>query len=164
MSANTSTAPVVKPVPIMKGGAKAYVIDIANKFSTPIHFYILAVLVLAITFVKKIPVDIRGQAGSVVGRVALFAATVYIGKSYSWLNGLLMAVLTLLLLSVSPRASSTEGFQPFDDISMKMVQDKKKWWVETVLKENPLGIQEETVQTKAIQDNSNSSNSNTSSK
>jgi len=132
--------------------------DLAKKFSNPIHFYILLALILAITYVKEIPLQIRSQAGTALGRIFLFALTVAIGQFYSWTNGLLMAVLSLLLLSLSPRASK-EGFQGFSGMNFQLVEDNKKWFVERVLKENPVAIQEKEVTTQAVQDSSNSSRS-----
>ncbi len=140
--------------PVMKGGVKVYALDIVNKFANPIQLYILIGLVLAITFVKEIPEHLRAQAGTFLGRLFLFSLTIAIGQFYSWTNGLLMGVLSLLLLSLSPR--SLEGFHPW---SMKIVDNNKKWFSEQLLKENPVAIEEETVPTQAVQDNTNSSRS-----
>lgn len=140
----------------MKGGAKVYLSDLASKFAQPIHFYVLVALSLAIVFVKKIPLTIRSQAGTLLGRLFLFGATLAIGEYYSWTNGLLMAIFALLLLSMSPRAQR-EGFHSLG--SMKLITNSNKWFVERVLKENPIAIEEEYVNTQAVQDNSNSSRS-----
>ena len=142
------------PPPIMKGGAREHILEILMKYSKPIQIYILLALSLSIIFVKEIPVVIRAQAGTHLGRLFLFLLTLVIADYYSWANGLLMAILTLLLLSLSPRPT-TEGFHAMDD-TLKLVDTKRKWWVEQVLKENPVGIQEETVKTSAIQDNTSS--------
>jgi hypothetical protein len=139
---------------VMKGGVKVYALDIVNKFANPIQLYILIGLVLAITFVKEIPERLRTQSGTFLGRLFLFSLTIAIGQFYSWTNGLLMGVLSLLLLSLSPR--SLEGFHPW---SVKTVENNKKWFSERLLKENPVAIEEETVSTQAVQDNTNSSRS-----
>lgn len=146
-------------IPVMRGGTSVYVMDLAKKFSNPIHVYVLLALVIAITFVKQIPVQIRSQAGTTLGRLFLFCLTVAIGELYSWTNGLLMAVLALLLLSLSPR--TTEGFQNGNGnpIAIKVIEDNKKWFVERVLNENPIAIEEDRVKTQAVQDSSNSSRS-----
>ena len=140
----------------MKGGAQILIADLVSKFSQPIHFYVLVGLTLAIVFVKKIPIAVRSQASTLLGRLFLFAATVAIADAYSWTNGLLMAILALLLLSMSPR-TQRDGFQNF--ANLKLITDDKKWFVERVLKENPVAIGDETVKTQAVQDNSNSSRS-----
>ncbi len=141
-------------LPVMKGGSRAYLLDIVDKFAHPIQLYVLVVLSLGIVFVKQIPIEIRSQAGTTLGRIFLFLATIVILETYSWVNGLLMALLVLLLISLSPRTS--EGFQTIDD-SLSLITDRKRWFVEEVLKERPVAIEKEKVRTQAIQDNTNSS-------
>ncbi len=145
------------PPKLMKGGTKAYVTDLGMKFSNPIALYVLIGLFLAITFVKQIPESLRAQSGTLLGRIFLFSLTVALGEFYSWTNGLLMAVLALLLLSLSPR--NLEGFQPWSPVSFKRIDTSKKWFSEQILKENPVAIEEDVVKTQAIQDNTNSSRS-----
>lgn len=143
--------------PIMKGGSKDYVVDILKKYATAIDLYITSALVIAIVFVKEIPLEVRSLAGSPFGRLALFLGTIMLANYYLWITGLLMAILSLLLLSLGPRTVQ-EGFQaPYS--SMKLITEKDKWWVEKVFKENPIAIQEDGVETKAIQDGSNGSSS-----
>jgi len=129
------------------------------KFSGTIDMYVLATIIIAIVFVKQFPIFIRSQASSIIGRIILFSLTIIIADLYSWTNGVLMVILTLLLLSLSPRATA-EGFQSSYDTNVKVIDNKKHWWVEQVFKENPKGIQEDYVKTTAIQDNSGSQSSN----
>ena len=138
----------------MTGGAKVYLSDIFKRHSDPINTYVLAVLIIIITFVKQVPVHYRRYAESFLGRILLFALTFIIAKYYSGSNGLLMALITLLLLSLSPR--NREGFQSEFDSKIKLVSGKKHWWIENVFNENPIGIEEDTVKTSAIQDGSTS--------
>jgi len=149
----------MKPVEpqIMVGGSKAHLLDLLMKFSGTIDAYVLTTLVLVIVFVKQIPISIRSQANTFIGRILLFAATIGIADMYSWTNGVLMGILSLLLLSISPRSS--EGFQSSYDTNIKMVSDKHKWWVEQVFNEEPVGIQEDSVKTSAVQDGSNTQSS-----
>jgi hypothetical protein len=74
-----------------------------------------------------------------------------------------MALFTVLLIAVSPRTfyGWKEGFQTagLSTTEVKLVGQKNKWWVERLMEENPIGIEEEKVNTNAIQDNTNSSNS-----
>jgi hypothetical protein len=144
--------------PVLKGGSKNYIFDILSKHSTTINVYVMSILVLTIVFVKEFPLEIRAYAGTIPGNVVLFFATLIIADKYSWVSGLLMALLSLLLLSLGPRTVA-EGFQSPYTNNMKIVTDKEKWWVEKVFKENPLAIQEDIVNTKQIQDGSNSSSS-----
>ena len=151
----------------MSGGAREHILDIAKKYAQPLNVYIGIALVLGITYVGQIPDTISYRANTVIGRVALFFLTVVIADTYSWIYALLMALFTVLLISVSPR-SFQEGFQgekgDMADTDIKLVSQKKRWWSEEVLMENPLGIEDDKVRTSAIQDNSNTSNSTTSSK
>ena len=146
----------------MKGGSHAYMADLAKKFSQPIQMYVLLALILGITFVKEIPIAIRSNANTFLGRLILFSLTIVVTQYYSWSNGLLMAVLTLLLLSMSPRKLQKEGFaasKSASSSSLKLIGDKERWFVEKALKENPIAIEEDQVSTQAIQDSSNSSRS-----
>jgi hypothetical protein len=77
-----------------------------------------------------------------------------------------MALFTVLLIAVAPRSlrAGREGFQGKDtDTDVKLVSQKKRWWAEEVLQENPVGIEEEKVRTSAIQDSSSGSNNSTTS-
>ena len=149
-------------MPVMKGGAKEHIIDILKKYAQPLNTYIGIALVLGITYIKQIPKSFTFFANTFLGRLSLFWATILIADTYSWIYGLLMALFVVLLISVSPRTYvSREGF---NDTEVKRVTQKRKWLVEEILKENPLGIEDEVVSTQAIQDNSNSSNSTNSSR
>ena len=145
-------------VPVLKGGAKNYIFDIVSKHSKTIDLYVMSALVLTIVFVKEIPLWIRKYSGSILGKGFLFFATILIADQYSWVSGLLMALLSLLLLSLGPRTVA-EGFQSPYTNNVKLVTDKEKWLVERVFKENPVAIEEDSVDTKQIQDGSNSSSS-----
>jgi len=148
-------------VPVMQGGAKAHLFDILKKHSTTIDIYVISLLTIGIVFVKEIPIEVRSMAGTILGKTGIFFGTILIAQHYSWVSGLLMAILSVLVLSLGPRTRA-EGFQAPYTTNMKIVTDKEKWWVEKVFKENPIGIQEDNVITKAIQDNSNGSSSNSS--
>jgi len=148
------------PVPIMKGGAKEHMIDILKKYAQPLNIYIGIALVLGITYVGQIPGSVAFQANTLLGRLVLFWATIIIADTYSWIYALLMALFVVLIIAVSPRTNK-EGFT---DTELKLVTQKRKWWSEEILQENPLGIEEEVVKTQAIQDNTNSNSSTNSSK
>jgi hypothetical protein len=147
--------------PIMKGGAKEHILDILKRYAQPLNIYIGMILVLGITYVGQIPKSFTYYANTVLGRFVIFVLTVIIADTYSWVYGLLMALFVILLISVSPR-NYNEGFRNLPDTDIKLVTQKRKWWSEEVLQENPLGIEEDYVKTQAIQDNTNSSNSNNS--
>jgi hypothetical protein len=145
----------------MSGGAREQMIDIVKKYAQPLNVYIGVLLVLGIIYVGRIPKPIAFRANTLLGRLTLFALTLVIAETYSWNYALLMALFSVLIIAVAPR-TFRESFQNND---IKMVRQKKKWWSEEVLHENPLGIEEDDVRTSAIQDSSNDSpNSTTSSR
>ena len=146
--------------PIMKGGAKVHMIGLAKKYAQPLNIYVGIGLIIGITYIGRIPKNAAYYANTLLGRLALFWLTVIIADTYSWIYALLMALFAVLLIAVSPR--SLEGFH--GDTDLKIVSQKKRWFSESLLKENPIGIEDDTVKTSAIQDNSNSSNSTNSSK
>jgi hypothetical protein len=148
----------------MKGGAREHMIDIIKKYAQPLNVYVGIILVLAITYIGQIPKSIAFRANTLLGRLFLFVLTIVIADTYSWIYALLMALFSVLIIAVAPRTLK-EAFQDVSsDINVKLVSQKKKWWSEEVLKEDPLGLEEDRVKTSAIQDNSNASNSSTSSK
>lgn len=162
------TGDASKPPVIMQGGAKEHVLDLVRKYAAPFNIYVGIVLVVACTFVKQIPIAFKAHADSALGRLTLFILTIVVADLYSWTYGLLMALFSVLLISVSPRTVKTfknlsEGFQG-SDTNVQMVSQKEKWFVEKVLDENPVAIQDKEVKTQAIQDNTIGSNSTTSSK
>jgi len=149
----------------MKGGAKEHMIDLIKKYAQPLNIYIGIGLVLGITYIGQIPKSVAYYANTMLGRLTLFVLTIVIADTYSWIYALLMALFAALLIAVSPRTLK-EGFQDSDkgDTDLKIVTQKKRWFSEEILQENPVGIEEEKVKTAAIQDNSNTSNSTNSSK
>jgi hypothetical protein len=145
-----------RPQEIMKGGLKEYMIDFSKKIQNPVSFLTATVISLAIVFQREIPLDIKIQASTATGKLLLFLVTLYVAMELSWLHGLLLALLTSILIATSPRKlvdafMNKEGFLG-DYADTKFVGDnKRRWFVEQVLNENPEGIQEERVSTQAAQ-------------
>ena len=142
--------------PVMTGGAKDIFIDMIKRHESPLTIYTLLALGLAIVYVKQIPVNVRKLSDTFIGRFILFSVTIVVAKYTTWSNGLLFAVFSLLLLSMSPR--TTEGYQ--NSNSSKKITDKNLWWVEKVFNENPVEIDEDKVVTSAVQDGSTGQKSN----
>ena len=152
--------------PVMKGGAKEHIMDVVKKYAQPLNVYVGIVLVLGIAYVRQIPKSVSFAANSIVGRLFLFALTIIIADTYSWIYALLMALFTVLIIAVSPRTlkeNFVNNMSDNGDVDLKLVGQKKRWWSEEILHENPLGIEDDKVRTSAIQDNSNTSSSTTSS-
>ena len=149
------------PNVVMKGGARAALLDIIAKQWSPIEVYILMFLILSIVFVREYPIEVRRYADTLLGKSALFAIAIFVSMNYSWLNGMFIALFTLLVLSMSPRGK--EGFQEKKpSVNVKVVDNKNPWWIEAVLKENPIGFEDEKVTTSAVQDDGATSRSNSS--
>jgi hypothetical protein len=152
--------------PVMKGGAKEHIMDVVKKYAQPLNVYIGILLVLGIAYVRQIPKSVSFAANSIIGRLFLFALTIIIADTYSWIYALLMALFTVLIIAVSPRTlkeNFVNNMSDNGDVDLKLVGQKKRWWSEEILHENPLGIEDDKVRTSAIQDNSNTSSSTTSS-
>ena len=134
--------------PVMKGGVREIVLDFSKKQMGYVELIAGALLVVGIVFPANIPVQFRKQASTVIGRLLLFVILVIILVYGKWMYGVLFAVFIAILLSTR---SPKEGFT--SEFSFNMVNDKKKWWVEKILNENPVAIQDDKVSTNAIQDN-----------
>lgn len=140
----------LQELPVLKGGVRIILSDLLTKVSYQINTALFLVLVLGIIFVEQIPLWIRGTMASSMGRLVLFGGVLFITEYYSWAIGLLASLFVLLLITKSSR-NLKEGFQA-DDFSVQLIEGKKKWWVEQVLKENPVGIIDDRVKTIAVQD------------
>lgn len=140
----------VQQLPVLKGGVRTIVTDLLTKVSHQINILLFLGLVLGIVFVEQIPEGIRGWMASSVGRIFMFGGVLFLSEYYSWAIGLVASLFVLLLITKSSR-NFVEGFQ-VDDYSLQLIESKKKWWVEQVLKENPVGIIDDRVGTQAIQD------------
>jgi len=131
------------------GGANPVNTIMAQLDSTP-HLLYGFIILLLITFVDQIPVGIGRHIDTALGRVLGIALvgviTHYMGFSY----GLLTAVAFLLLIHISPRLAAT-GIDGFGNYTS---QDTigSQWFVEQVLGENNVAIQNDRVSTSAVQD------------
>ena len=150
----------LQQLPVLQGGVRTIVTDLLTKVSFQIHLALFMVLILGIVFVEQIPLGIRQALSSSIGRIFLFGGVLFITEMYSWTMGLLVALFALLLITKSSR-NIKEGFVS-DDFSVQLVEGKKKWWVEQVLNENPIGIVDDRVHTIAVQDRNEEMEVNTS--
>lgn len=136
----------------MKGGVREQMTDIFQKYSQPAQLLTTIVLVLSIVFVGEIPKAVRLQADSTIGRLFLLGLVSAITKYGGWTLGLLGALSVVLIVGVGGVHSHvTEGFEP-DSMAVRVVPTKHKWFVERVLGENPLVIEDQTVDTIPVQD------------
>jgi hypothetical protein len=151
----------------MKGGFRAQVDDLYHKYEQPIMILIGLCMVIVVVFLEKIPMEIRKQADSLLGRALLLTFTVIIVALYGWPMGILAGLMSALLIGaggIHPvKKEIQEGFS--SEMNVRLVPGKHKWFIEKVMGENPLIIEDEVVSTSAVQDlserNSGSVQSNT---
>jgi hypothetical protein len=146
----------------MSGGFQAHVSDMFDKFKGPIEVVMVFFITTLIVFLEKVPIEIRKQADTFLGRALLLTVIVVITILFGWPLGILSTLASALFIGaggVHPivkrmtegfAKGMTEGFAP--DMSIRMIPDKKKWFIEEVLGENPLMIEDQTVRTSAVQD------------
>ncbi len=144
-----------QPIPhIMKGGFREQVDDLYHKYEQPVVLLVGLLMVIIIVFLDKVPVEIRKQADSFLGRALLLTFTLLVTTLYGWPMGVLAAVMTALLIGaggIHPvRKEVKEGFS--SEMQVRLVPGKHKWFVEKVMGENPLLIEDQVVDTSAVQD------------
>ena len=146
----------------MSGGFQAHVSDMFDKFKGPIEVVMVFFITTLIVFLEKVPIEIRKQADTFLGRALLLTVIMVITILFGWPLGILSTLASALFIGaggvhpIVKRMSEgfakgmTEGFAP--DMNIRMIPDKKKWFIEEVLGENPLMIEDQTVRTSAVQD------------
>ena len=137
---------------VMKGGFKAQIGDLFSRYEGPVALLVGTFATLVIVFLNKIPRDVRRQADTLLGRALLLTFTVLVTIVFGWPLGILTGLMSALLIGaggVHP-VQISEGFSP--DFNVKLVPNKKKWFVEQVLGENPLLIEDTVIDTSAVQD------------
>ncbi len=138
----------------MKGGFRAQVDDLYHKYEQPIMLLLGILMVITIVFLEKIPVEIRKQADSLLGRALLLLFTITMTVLYGWPMGILAGLMSALLIGaggIHPITRPvTEGFS--SEMNVRIVPGKHKWFIEKVMGENPLLIEDDTVTTSAVQD------------
>jgi hypothetical protein len=158
MSAPSSHSP--QPVPVMVGGGnlKSAVFDWFKQSSSIMNVVIGTALLMFAVYADKIPITLRYQLSTVPGR-ALLLIVLYVVHSFGgWIPALLFSIGIALVWANRPLAIPKEGFQ---NVKVSPA-DEHKWFVEKALDESPEGVVEDRVNTRAVQDNSDSGNSRTS--
>lgn len=111
-------------------------------------------MALVIVFLDKIPLEVRKQADTLLGRSFLVTYTLLVTVLFGWPMGVLAGIMSALLIGaggVHPvRKQVTEGFS--SEMNIRLIPDKHKWFVEKVLGENPWLIEDQTVETIPVQD------------
>ncbi len=151
----------------MKGGFREQMDDLFHKYEQPVMLLIAILMTLVIVFVGQIPIEIRKQADTLIGRAALLVFTVIVIMLFGWPLGMVAGLMSAILIgaggvhpiqrevregfsSEAKKTSTREGFS--SEMNVRLVPSRQKWFVEQVLGENPLIIEDETVETSAVQD------------
>lgn len=136
---------------VQQGGVREDIVQLLSKASSELRTSLIILLLLAIVFIEKIPRGIANTLSTLYGRVILFTAVLGIAYYVDHPTSILALVLALLLL-VKGTPTFSEGFVPDMDDNLQFVGDGQRWWSEIVLKENPIAIGEDRVNTIAVQD------------
>lgn len=141
---------------LMKGGFRVHVDDLYHKYEAPVMLLVGVFMVLVVVFIEKVPLEARKQADTLLGRLFLILFTVLVVTLYGWPLGIVAGLMSVLLIGaggIHPiHKEVSEGFS--SEMNIRLIPDKHKWFVEKVLKENPLLIEDQTVETSAVQDSS----------
>ena len=144
----------------MKGGFRDQVDDLYHKYEQPVVILVGLLMVVIIVFIDKVPIEVRKQADSFLGRALLLTFTIVVTLMYGWPMGMLSALMSAILIGaggvhpikkqVIDAKNVKEGFS--SEMQVRLVPGKHKWFVEKVLGENPLLIEDQTIDTSAVQD------------
>jgi len=124
-----------------------HIFDFAQKIRPTIVFILYLFTIIIIVFKDTIPESIHHQADSFLGRLFAVLLIIVVIREFGWILGLFTALAVALL--IGSRMSISEGFDDLTTFDIK----GKKWFVERALNENPTRIQEDRINTSAVQDN-----------
>jgi hypothetical protein len=133
------------------GGVQEQMSDLLSKYGPPTQVLLLLVIFLGVVFLPKLPTELADQSDTVYGRLFHSGLVYFVTQTYGWPTGIVMALFSALLISAGSNqrlpGSIKEGFN--SDITI--IDSSHKWFVEKVLGENPLLIEEENVITMPVQ-------------
>ncbi len=131
------------------------------------------ILIVGIAQAHQFPEELLRFTDTLLGRALLFALTIAFTAWKGWTIGLLFALLSARLIQHTGRAEqmTAERFEAplqeafggtpgdavtplvfSDDMTIQPIDKKKhKWFIERVLKENPIRIESEKVRTQPVQ-------------
>jgi hypothetical protein len=138
------------------GGAQTPPMGISWVNKDVLNNVLLLFIVVGITFVGTLPLNIRKGANTRIGNIIGLVLVVSIYFTFGWIPAFMASLLFILTIN-SGMLYEVEGFEP--GIDTRVISNPKKWYIERILGENPFIIEEETVKTQPIQDNSSGQNS-----
>lgn len=133
------------------GGVQEQMSDLLSKYGPPTQVVILFVIFLGVVFLPKLPKGLAEQSDTSYGRLIHLGLVYFVTQTYGWTIGIVLAVFSALLISAGSNqrlpVSVKEGFNS----DIKLIDSSHKWFVEKILGENPLLIEEENVITLPVQ-------------
>ena len=138
------------------GGAQTPSMGISWVNKDVLNNVLLLFIVVGITFVGTLPLSIRKGVNTYIGNIAGLIVIITIYFTFGWVPAFMASLLFILAIN-SGMLYESEGFEP--GIDTRVISNPKKWYIERILGENPFIIEEETVKTQPIQDNSSGQNS-----
>jgi hypothetical protein len=141
---------MVKSQPPQIGGVQEQMSDLLSKYGPPVQTILVLGIFLGIVFLPKLPSQVKEVSDAFYGRLAHSALLYYVTANFGWTVGIVFAVFSALLIGAGShqRLPVKEGFNS----DIKIIEPKHKWFVEKVLGENPLLIEEENILTYPVQD------------
>ena len=137
------------PLPTHMGGAKfqKIVMDWAKQSNNLFLAVFGIIMVVWAVFAEKLPVNVRSQLTTTLGRLLLLLLLYIIHELLGWTYALVFTVAVALTWANQP-------LWPVENFEVKTtnVACKPKWFVEKVLKENPVVITEDRVSTYPVED------------
>lgn len=149
----------VQAQPEVDFSLESWIYNTRSVLFQPFTIFIIVGLLVTGTFAEVAPRDSLLFLDNVVGKAALFSLPFLIGYVVDWATGLLAAVVCLILFIRIQKPDTEEGFvsesEVGNGISTKMVTNSNRWFVERVLGEQPIGISDDRVITRAVSDQDN---------
>lgn len=125
--------------------SKKHVVDFVNKFRSQINIILYVILIVAIIFENKIPSAYKYYGNSSLIRGIAFILVLATVHYISFSHGLLLALFVALYISFTP------GFkEAFEDIRI-VARKQHRWHDEKILNEDPSLMENEKVNTQAVQ-------------
>ena len=135
--------------------------EIIKAARNPVQIALLLILLTGIVFESKVSAVWSEWADTIVGKLVIVGVFLGLEYSYHWTLGFLWLLFALLIISPQMTRVMKEGFamqaslgktiEHFNDTSF-IDKKKGKWFVEKLLKENPVAIKERGVNTYPVQD------------
>jgi len=103
-------------------------------------------------FTEKLPVEFRWQLSTTLGRLLLLLLLYIVHLLAGWIPAVIFTIAVALTWANRPLYKPPTVTENFQDVKETDVSCAPKWFIEKALKENPVRIKEDRIQTFASQD------------